>query len=275
MKEYIVNMEYIIVRGELLLFTPVVVRSNRIPPPCVFATQDSTRKDSTQTFNIKSRDDELAHIRAREVQIHTAMENTSATTTAQQVIAEQNAVSNAVENASATLTDGTVNAADQTASVATSNADQAQPVAEGTKKKFTVKVMRVQLFENEDIVNVQLTLNKAIPGFVRDDDGKYVAADVDRISLSRSALTRILCEKDEMVGTMRDGQETPLTRAQLSTILHGAILAITRTYHVAGYTAEDRAALSRDQWFTDIENVKLTELANKLITQIVVQRMFG
>ena len=172
----------------------------------------------------------------------------------------------------------TVNAA-QTASVATSNAAQAQPAAtplvEGTEKKFSVKVMRVQLFENEDIVNVQLTLNKAIPGFVRDDEGNYVAADVDHVNLSRSALTRALCEKDEMIATMRDGQSTPLTRAQISTILHGAIIALTRTYHVAGYTPEGRDSLVRDQWFTDIESVKLTELATKLIQQLVMQRMMN
>ena len=161
------------------------------------------------------------------------------------------------------------------AQVASTNENQAQTLVEGTVKKFTVKVMRVQLFENEDIVNVQLTLNKAIPGFVRDDDGNYVAADVDHISLSRSALTRVLCEKDEMIATMRDGQASPLTRAQLSTILHGAIVALTRTYHVAGYTAEGRATITRDQWFTDIESVKLTDLANKLIQQLVMQRMMG
>ena len=244
-KAYIVKVEYIIMRGELLLFTPAIDIDNRIPPPCVSVTQDSTRKDSTQTFNIKSRDDELAHIRAREVQTHIIMAND--------------------------INAATVNAA-QTASA---NENQAQTLVEGTVKKFTVKVMRVQLFENEDIVNVQLTLNKAIPGFVRDDDGNYVAADVDHISLSRSALTRVLCEKDEMIATMRDGQASPLTRAQLSTILHGAILAITRTYHVAGYTAEGRGALTRDQWFTDIESVKLTDLANKLIQQLVMQRMMN
>ena len=60
-KVYILVMGYIIMREELLLFTPVVVRSNRIPPPCVFATQDSTRKDSTQTFNIKSLDQKFTH----------------------------------------------------------------------------------------------------------------------------------------------------------------------------------------------------------------------
>lgn len=192
------------------------------------------------------------------------MGNTPATTTAQQVIAEQN---------------NSANAAAQTASAQLANAAQAQPVAapltEGTVKKFSVKVMRVQLFENEDIVNVQLTLNKAIPGFVKNEDDEFVPADTDRISLSRSTLTRALCEHDEFVATMRDGQETPFTRAQLSTILHGAIVAITRTYHVAGYTAEGRDALTRDQWFTDIESVKLTDLANKLIQQLVMQRMMN
>ena len=61
MQRRILVIRYIIVRGELLLYTPVVVISNRIPPPCVFATQDSTRKDSTQTFNIKSLDQKFAH----------------------------------------------------------------------------------------------------------------------------------------------------------------------------------------------------------------------
>ena len=165
----------------------------------------------------------------------------------------------------------TVNAA-QTASA---NENQAQTVTEGTVKKFTVKILRVQLFENEDIVNVQLTLDKMIPGFTKDDDGNYIAADVDRISLSRSSLTRALCEKDEMIATMRDGQATPLTRAQLSTILHGANVVISRTFHAAGFVPEGRDALMRDQWFTDIESVKLTDLATKLIQQLVMQRMLG
>ena len=263
-------MRYIIVSGELLLYTPVLVRSNRIPPPCVFATQDSTRKDSTQTFNIKSLDHELAHIRARDVQTYIIMANdiNAATVNAAQPASAQPA--DAAQPASVESSD---------ASVESSDAAQAQPtatpIAEGTVKKFTVQVKRVQLFEKEDIVNVQLTLNKAIPGFVKNEDDEFVPADTDRISMSRSTLTRALCEHDEFVATMRDGQETPLTRAQLSTILHGAILAITRTYHVTGYAEEGRDALKRDQWFTDIENVKLTDLANKLIQQLVMQRMLN
>ena len=180
------------------------------------------------------------------------MENTTAAT-AQQLTAEQT-VANAATN---------------------ETASENNALVEGTEKKFTVKVMRVQLFDQEDMVNVQLTLNKTIPGFVKDKDGNYVVADVDHIAMSRSALTRALCEKDGMIATMRDGQETPLTRAQLSTILHGAVLAITRTYHAVGFVPEGRDALTRDQWFTDIESVKLTDLADKLITQFVMQRMFS
>ena len=157
-------------------------------------------------------------------------------------------MSNAVEHASATLT-------------------------EGTTKKFSLKVMRVQLFENEDIVNVQLTFDKAIPGFVRDDDGNYVAANVDHISLSRSALTRAICESDDMIATVRDGQSTPLTRAQISTVLHGATLNVTRTFHRTGYTREDGSAIDRDQWFTSIEGIILSKFAQQLIQQLVMQRM--
>ena len=172
----------------------------------------------------------------------------------------------------------TANAA-QTASAQPANAAQAQPVAtplvEGTEKTFSLKVMRVQLFEDADIVNVQLIFDKSIPGFVRDDGGNYIAADVKHISLSRSALTRVLCEKDEMIATMRDGQASPFTRAQLSTILHGANVLVARTFHAAGYAAEGREALTRDQWFTSIESVKLTDFANKLIQQLVMQRMMN
>lgn len=165
----------------------------------------------------------------------------------------------------------TVNAAN--AASENANATATNAVVEGTVKKFTLKVMRVQLFEDADIVNVQLTFDKAIPGFVKSDDGDYVPSDVDHISLSRSALTRVLCEKDEMIATMRDGQSSPLSRAQFSTVLHGAVLTVTRTYHAKGFVPEGRDALTRPQWFTTIDNVSLSKFAQTLIQQLVMQRL--
>ena len=167
--------------------------------------------------------------------------------TAQQAIAEQNNSANAATNA---------------------------PV-EGTEKNFSLKVVRVQLFEDADVVNVQLTFDKAIPGFVHNDDGNYVPSDVDKISISRSTLTRALCEHNEMIATVRDGQSTPLTRAQLSTILHGANVLVYRTFHAAGYTAEGCEPITRDQWFTSIEGIILSKLAQQLIQQLVVQRLMS
>ena len=172
----------------------------------------------------------------------------------------------------------TVNAA-AVASVESSDAAQAQPVAtpltEGTEKEFSVQVMRVQLFDNEDIVNVQLRLNKAIPGFTKTEDGDFVAADVDAVSLFRSTITKQLCDVDESIALLRDGQKTAFTRAQIVTILHGASLVIKRTYHVAGYVRENGEAIDRDQWFTDIKSCKLTEFAKQLVQQVVIQRMMS
>lgn len=155
------------------------------------------------------------------------------------------------------------------------NAAQPQTIAEGTVKQFSVKVMRVQLFDDADIVNVQLTFDKAIPGFVRDADGNFVEADTNVVSRSRSAITKELCDCDESIALLRDGQKAPLSRAQFSTILHGATIVLERTYHVEGFVPEGRDALVRDQWFTTIANVKLSEMAKQLIQQVVIQRMMN
>lgn len=182
-----------------------------------------------------------------------------------------------------------VNAA-QTASVATSNEAQAQPAAtpnaentndseenkipEGTVKKFALDITRVQLYDDTDIASVWLTFKKAIPGFVLKNND-YVPDEVTSIGFSRSSLTRTLCESDDMIATMRDGQNDPFTRAQLSTILHGATLLVTRTFHRTGYTREDGSAIDRDQWFTEITKVSLTDFAKNLIEKLVMQRMLG
>lgn len=61
-------------------------------------------------------------------------------------------------------------------------------------KTFALTVKRVQTIETDDsFVSVNLTFDKAIPGFIRDEDGSYVEANVDHISFSRASITRQLC----------------------------------------------------------------------------------
>ena len=148
-------------------------------------------------------------------------------------------------------------------------------LVEGVEKKFSLEVIRVQVFDNDEVVNVQLQLNKTIPGFTKTEDGDFVNADVNAISFSRSALTRQLCEADDGIAMLRDGQKTPLTRQQLAVLLRGAAITVVRTYHAAGFVPDGRDPLPRAQWFSEIESIKLTDFATNLIQKVVMERMMA
>ena len=134
-------------------------------------------------------------------------------------------------------------------------------------KTFALTVKRVQTFDNDDsFVSVDITFDKSIPGFVRDEDGSYVEANVDHISFSRASITRQLCALNDLVATYRDASEGAFNRKQLSIILHGAKLTIKRTLHAAEEVIEGREdALKRDQWFTDIIGVSISKTAATLL----------
>lgn len=161
-------------------------------------------------------------------------------------------------------------------SVNNSNAVAAAEAANGANneaatsqvvKTFALTVKRVQTIEIDDpFVSVNLSFDKAVPGFIRDEDGSYVEANVDNISFSRSAITRQLCALNDLIATYRDSCEGAFNRKQLSIILHGAKLTIKRTLHAAGEVIEGREEpLERDQWFTDIVGVSVSKTAATLL----------
>lgn len=134
-------------------------------------------------------------------------------------------------------------------------------------KTFALTVKRVQTIETDDsFVSVNLSFDKAIPGFVRDENGSYIEANVDHISFSRASITRQLCALNDLIATYRDASEGAFNRKQLSIILHGAKLTIKRTLHAAGEIIDDREEpLERDQWFTDIVGVSISKTASALL----------
>ena len=134
-------------------------------------------------------------------------------------------------------------------------------------KTFALTVKRVNVVDTDDsFVSVNLTFDKSIPGFVRDEDGSYVEADVDHISFSRASITRQLCALNDLIATYRDASEGAFNRKQLSIILHGAKLTIKRTLHAAGEVIEGREEpLERDQWFSDIVGVSVSKTAATLL----------
>lgn len=140
-------------------------------------------------------------------------------------------------------------------------------VNQSTIKTFTLTVKRVQVIDTDDnFVSVNLQFDKAIPGFVKQEDGSYTEANVDHISFSRSAITRQLCSLNDLIATYRDASEVAFNRKQLSIILHGAKLTIKRTLHAAGEVIDGREdALERDQWFSEIVGVAVSKTAAALL----------
>lgn len=134
-------------------------------------------------------------------------------------------------------------------------------------KTFTLTVKRVQTIETDDsFVSVNLSFDKAIPGFVRDEDGSYVEANVDHISFSRASITRQLCALNDLIATYRDASEGAFNRKQFSIILHGAKLTIKRTLHAAGEVIDGREEpLERDSWFSEIVGVSVSKTAATLL----------
>lgn len=146
-------------------------------------------------------------------------------------------------------------------------AEDVNSAANQTVKTFALTVKRVQTIETDDsFVSVNLTFDKSIPGFIRDEDGSYVEANVDHISFSRAAITRQLCALNDLIATYRDASDGAFNRKQLSIILHGAKLTVKRTLHAAGEVIEGREEpLERDQWFTDIIGVSISKTASALL----------
>lgn len=146
-------------------------------------------------------------------------------------------------------------------------AEVANGAANQTVKTFALTVKRVQTIETDDsFVSVNLSFDKAIPGFVRDENGSYVEANVDYISFSRASITRQLCALNDLIATYRDASDGAFNRKQLSIILHGAKLTIKRTLHAAGEVIEDREEpLERDSWFSEIVGVSVSKTAATLL----------
>ena len=166
------------------------------------------------------------------------------------------------KNLNATVANNSNNVVANGANEAVNEAATSQVV-----KTFALTVKRVQTIETDDsFVSVNLTFDKSIPGFVRDEDGSYVEADVDHISFSRASITRQLCALNDLIATYRDASEGAFNRKQLSIILHGAKLTIKRTLHAAGEVIEGREEpLERDSWFSEIVGVSVSKTAATLL----------
>ena len=89
--------------------------------------------------------------------------------------------------------------------------------------KQTVTIKSVKVFENEEFANVSLTMTQTVKGFrLNRDTNTMEDADVDTISISRSALTRQLCDCNDDIALYRATCDKAFNQRQFGIMAGGS-----------------------------------------------------
>lgn len=126
----------------------------------------------------------------------------------------------------------------------------------------TVKGIRV--FENEDSASVQLTFDKEMELYKKDENGVFVKTMTKQVSFFRSALTAQLCDYNDDIALYRACQQPSLTQRQFALILFNAKLKLNITEHSAGEVIEvngKERTVERDSTYVDVAGVELAPRA--------------
>ena len=128
-----------------------------------------------------------------------------------------------------------------------------------------VTIKNVKVFENEEFANVSLTMTQTIKGHRLNRDTNVIEeADVDTISVGRSALTRQLCDCNDNIALFRATRNKAFGQREFGIILFGAKLTINRELKAAGEEVNGKA-LERDSYITSIVGVTLSERATRAL----------
>lgn len=129
---------------------------------------------------------------------------------------------------------------------------------------IVVTIKGVKVFVDEKSASIQLALENAIKGFIRDADGNYVEADVKTISIHRSKLTAQLCECSDDIAMYRATLDHAFGQKEFGVILFNAQITLNRQRVAASEVigeGDDAVAAERDCYLTDVTKVKLSERA--------------
>lgn len=128
-----------------------------------------------------------------------------------------------------------------------------------------VTIKNVKVFENEEFSNVSLTMTQTIKGHrLNRDTNAIEEADVDTISIGRSALTRQLCDCNDNIALFRATRDKAFGQREFGIILFGAKLTIDRELKAAGEEVNGKV-LERDSYITSIVGVTLSERATRAL----------
>ena len=131
---------------------------------------------------------------------------------------------------------------------------------------YVLKVKFVEVFAHEKSATITLKFDKAIPGYVKNDDGSYTLTEVNTITEFRSRLTAQICELDDLCAYYRGAIGHKFNSKNATFIFQGATVKINRTPKLAGELRENGVdVFERDCYVTDIIDLKIPEMGKKFI----------
>ena len=100
---------------------------------------------------------------------------------------------------------------------------------------IVVTVKGVKVYVDETSASVQLTIDKTIKGFSKnDDDDSYTEKDVNTVSISRKKLIAQLCDVNDDIAMYRATLDHAFGQKEFGVILFNAQLTLNRTFVAAG-----------------------------------------
>ena len=131
---------------------------------------------------------------------------------------------------------------------------------------YVLKVKFVEVFANESNATITLKFDKAIPGYVKNDDGTCTLTEVNTITEFRSRLTAQICELDDLCAYYRGAIGHSFNSKNATFIFQGSTVKINRTPKLAGELRENGVdVFERDCYVTDILELKIPEMGKKFI----------
>lgn len=134
-------------------------------------------------------------------------------------------------------------------------------------------IKNVVLFNEEFGGKLRLTLDKKLKGFVRQEDGTFISADVDFININAGAATAQLCSINDDIATFRGIKAHAFNQARWSTILRGAQVTFNYSLVSAGEIEGMDAALDHDIYRVEFVKCVLTQKAVDMIDKVVMAAM--
>lgn len=148
-----------------------------------------------------------------------------------------------------------------------------EQVVSNAVETYVVNVKFVKVIDNEKHATIILKLDKAIPGYVKNDDGSYVLTQVDTIAEFRSRLIAQVCELDELCAYYRGAIGHTFGDREATFVFQGSTLKINRTRKLQGELRENGVdVFERDCYVTDILELTIPKMGKQFIKDDLFDR---